>query len=106
MRAKARSILRCSSQEFTDQSIWKRIAIVAAGPGFNIIFTIAAFWLMFVMGRTDLRPVVAAAPQSMAAEAGIQSGDRLLTVGGTPVTTWSGSLDAIANAMLVARHSP
>src|SRR5579859_6794350 len=24
-------------QEFTAQSIWKRIAIVAAGPGFNII---------------------------------------------------------------------
>ncbi len=88
------------SQEFTHQSIWKRIAIVAAGPGFNIIFTIAAFWLMFVMGRTDYAPVVAAAPQSMAAEAGIQSGDRLLSVGGTPVTTWSGSFDAIANATL------
>ena len=88
------------SQEFTNQSIWKRIAIVAAGPGFNIIFTVAAFWLMFVMGRTDYAPIVAAAPQSMAAEAGIQSGDRLLSVGGAPVTTWSGSFDAIANATL------
>jgi regulator of sigma E protease len=87
-------------QEFTAQPIWKRIAIVAAGPGFNIIFTIAAFWLMFVIGRTDYAPIVAAAPQSMAAEAGIHTGDRLLSVGGTPVTTWSDSLDAIANAAL------
>ena len=87
-------------QEFTAQPIWKRIAIVAAGPGFNIIFTIAAFWLMFVLGRTDYAPIVTAAPQSLVAEAGIHSGDRLLTVGGEPVTTWSGSYDAIANALL------
>jgi len=87
-------------EEFTHQSIWKRIAIVAAGPGFNVIFTVAAFWLMFVMGRTDFAPIVSPAPQSIAAQAGIRSGDRLLSVGGTPVTTWSGSIDVIANAML------
>lgn len=87
-------------QEFTAQPIWKRIAIVAAGPGFNIIFTIAAFWLMFVLGRTDYAPIITAAPQSLAAQAGIQPGDRLLTVGGDPVTTWSGSYDAVANALL------
>jgi regulator of sigma E protease len=87
-------------QEFTHQPIWKRIAIVAAGPGFNIIFTIAAFWLMFVMGRTDYAPVVSAAPQSIAAEAGIRTGDRLLSVGGTPVATWTDSFESIANAML------
>jgi regulator of sigma E protease len=87
-------------QEFTAQPIWKRIAIVAAGPGFNIIFTVAAFWLMFMLGRTDYAPIVTAAPQSIAAQAGIQPGDRLLTVGGEPVTTWSGSFDVIANALL------
>lgn len=87
-------------QEFTNQSIWKRIAIVAAGPGFNIIFTIAAFWLMFVIGRSDYAPIVTAAPQSLAAEAGIQPGDRILTVGDQTVTTSSGAYDAIANALL------
>jgi regulator of sigma E protease len=88
------------AQEFTAQSIWKRIAIVIAGPGFNLIFTIAAFWLMFMLGRTDYAPIVSATPQSMAAEAGIRAGDRLLTIGGKPVTTWTDSLDAVANAML------
>ncbi|RDS81239.1 RIP metalloprotease RseP [Dyella monticola] len=87
-------------QEFTAQPIWKRIAIVAAGPGFNILFTVVAFWLMFVLGRTDFAPVVTAAPQSMAAQAGIQPGDRLLTIGGTQVSTWGGSFDVIANALL------
>jgi regulator of sigma E protease len=87
-------------QEFTNQSIWKRIAIVAAGPGFNIIFTIAAFWLMFVMGRTDYAPIVTAEPQSLAAQAGIKPGDRILSVGDEAVVTWSGATDAIANALL------
>ena len=61
-------------QEFTGKSVWKRIAIVAAGPGFNLIFTIAAFWLMFMLGRPDVAPMVTATPHSMAAEAGIQPG--------------------------------
>jgi regulator of sigma E protease len=87
-------------QEFTAQPIWKRIAIVAAGPGFNVIFTIAAFWLMFVLGRTDTAPIVTATPQSIAAQAGIQPGDRLLSVGGAPVNTWTDSMDAIVNGLL------
>jgi len=87
-------------QEFTNQSIWKRIAIVAAGPGFNIIFTVAAFWLMFVIGRTDYAPIVTAVPQSLAAQAGIKPGDRVLTVGDEAIATLSGANDAIANALL------
>jgi len=87
-------------QEFTHQSIWKRIAIVAAGPGFNIIFTIAAFWLMFVIGRTDYAPVVTEDPQSLAADAGIKPGDRVLTVGGQTIITWSEANEAIADALL------
>ncbi|MFC4764511.1 RIP metalloprotease RseP [Dyella koreensis] len=87
-------------QEFTGKPVWQRIAIVAAGPGFNFIFTIAAFWLMFVVGRPDMAPIVAAAPQSMAAEAGIHTGDRILSIDGKPMTTWSDSMDAVVNATL------
>lgn len=87
-------------QEFTGKPVWQRIAIVAAGPAFNLIFTIAAFWVMFMLGRPDTAPIVTTAPQTMAAVAGIHPGDRLLAIDGRPVTTWSDSLDAIANAML------
>ncbi len=88
------------AQEFTGKSVWKRIAIVAAGPGFNLIFTLVAFWMMFMLGRPDVAPVVTATPHSMAAEAGIQPGDRILRVGGEAVTTWSDSMDAVVNALL------
>ncbi|GAA0888107.1 RIP metalloprotease RseP [Rhodanobacter soli] len=87
-------------QEFTGKSVWKRIAIVAAGPGFNLIFTIVAFWLMFMLGRPDVAPVVTATPQSLAASAGIQPGDRILSIDGRAVTTWTDSMDVVANALL------
>lgn len=87
-------------QEFTGKSVWKRIAIVAAGPGFNLIFTIAAFWLMFMLGRPDAAPLVTAAPQSIAAVAGIRAGDRIISIDNQNMATWSDSLDALANALL------
>ncbi|RDI98314.1 RIP metalloprotease RseP [Dyella solisilvae] len=89
-----------AGQEFTGKPVWQRIAIVAAGPGFNLIFTVFAFWLMFLLGKPDVAPLVTAAPQSMAAEAGIRQGDRILSVGGRTVATWSDSMDAVANALL------
>jgi regulator of sigma E protease len=73
---------------------------VAAGPGFNLIFTLAAFWLMFMLGRPDVAPIVTATPHSIAADAGIKPGDRILSVGGQAVATWSDSMDAVANALL------
>ena len=89
-----------AGQEFTGKPVWQRIAIVAAGPAFNLIFTIVAFWLMFMLGKPDIAPLVTATPQSLAAEAGIHPGDRVLRIDGKPVATWSDSLDAVANAML------
>ncbi|MGB5852369.1 MAG: RIP metalloprotease RseP [Rhodanobacter sp.] len=93
-------------QEFTGKSVWKRIAIVAAGPGFNVIFTIAALWLMFMLGRSDYAPIVTATPDSIAAEAGIQPGDRILSVNGRQVSTWSDSMDAVGNALLALTPLP
>ncbi|MFC5524950.1 RIP metalloprotease RseP [Rhodanobacter ginsengisoli] len=87
-------------QEFTGKPVWQRIAIVAAGPGFNLIFTLAAFWLMFMLGRPDVAPVVTATPQSMAAKAGIQPGDRILSINGQAVVTWTDSMDLVTNALL------
>ena len=73
-------------QEFTAKPVWQRIAIVAAGPGFNLLFTVLAFWAMFMLGRPDVAPVVGATPHSLAAEAGIRSGDRIVSVNGQPAS--------------------
>jgi regulator of sigma E protease len=87
-------------QEFTGKSVWKRIAIVAAGPAFNLIFTIAAFWAMYMIGKPDVAPIVTANPGTVAAVAGIRPGDRLIAMNGDPVGNWSDATEVLANGLL------
>ncbi len=84
---------------FNRQPLAARTAIVAAGPVFNLVFTVFALWLMFVFGKPDFLPLVGRT-QGIAAEAGFVRGDRLTDVGGRAVTNWSDASIAIATASL------
>src|SRR5699024_1964548 len=91
--------------EFTGKPVWQRIAIVAAGPVFNLIFAVFAFWLMFMVGRTGMVPVVAApAAQTLAAEAGFQAGDTIQSINGRRITTWNEALDLLSEEAMA--HQP
>jgi regulator of sigma E protease len=77
---------------FSHQPIWKRAAIVVAGPGFNVLFAFLAFSFVFALygarvpsGAAKVGGVMDAMP---AAQAGIQSGDVVRAVGGQAVATW------------------
>jgi len=75
---------------FNRQSVWRRFAIVAAGPLFNFIFAILAFWLMYVIGVPGIKPVIGEVlPESPAAVAGFQPGDRIAAINGHQTPTWS-----------------
>ena len=45
-------------EAFTRKSVWQRFAIVAAGPGFNLILAVLLLWVMFVVGKGDYLPIV------------------------------------------------
>jgi len=81
--------------EFMAAPAWQRIAIAAAGPVFNIVFTAVALWAMFVLGKPDL-PAVIGAPQGMSAEAGFVEGDTIVAVDGKAVKSRSPAIEAIA----------
>ncbi len=76
------------AQAFNRQSVWKRIAIVIAGPVANLLLCVMLLWAMFVIGRPDYAPVLAQAT-GIAADAGLTSGDTILAVDGRPMPTWS-----------------
>ena len=66
---------------FNRQPPVRRIAILVAGPLFNFIFAVAAYWLMFLTGITALQPVVGGVEQgTAAAAAGLRAGDRIVAV--------------------------
>jgi len=78
-------------QAFTQKTVWQRIAIVAAGPIANFILAILLFWIMLLPGTTDVAPIVdEVAPNSVAAEAGLEPGQEILSVDGVETPTWQG----------------
>lgn len=78
-------------QAFNRQPLGQRFAIVAAGPVFNLIFAVAAFWLMFVVGIPETRPVVGQT-SGIAAEAGLEEQDMIMRVGSRNTQTWTHAL--------------
>ena len=76
---------------FNRKPVWTRIAIVAAGPVFNLVFAVLAFWMMFVLGIPESRPVIGAV-SGIAAEAGIQPLDEIIVVDEQSTRTWSHAL--------------
>jgi len=73
---------------FDRKSVGARMAITAAGPAFNLIFTLAAFWLMFVIGKPDFLPVIGPVDH-LAASSGFAPGDRITAIAGKSVETWT-----------------
>ena len=86
---------------FNRRPIPQRIAVLAAGPGFNFVFAIMAYWLMFVTGVPSLKAFVGdITPGSTAAQAGLAEYDEILAVGDQPTPTWEAATLAILDELL------
>lgn len=74
---------------FNRQVVWKRFAIVSAGPIFNFIFAVFAYWITFVVGVDGMKPVVGEVEEkSIAQAAGIKTNDWFSYIGDVEVKTW------------------
>jgi regulator of sigma E protease len=76
---------------FHFKPVWARAAVVAAGPIANFILAIAIFTALFMaLGRPYWEPVIGeVTPQSAAAEAGLQPGDRVVAINGLTLETFN-----------------
>lgn len=86
---------------FNRQPLWKRIAIVVAGPIFNFLFAIFAYWLTFVIGIGGLKPIIGQVdPDGIAAAAGLGAEQRIVAVDGRDTRTWQSVAESIIGATL------
>ena len=74
---------------FSAAPVGHRLAIAFAGPLFNILFAIGIYYFVYLMGVPTLSPVVGTVnDESPALVAGLQTGDRILAIGGEKISYW------------------
>lgn len=75
------------NQTFQSKSLWKRAAIVFAGPAINFIFAILIIMgFVIAYGTSATLPVVSeVSPNSTAAAIGMKPGDRVISVNGEKI---------------------
>ena len=92
---------------FNRQSLPVRTAVVLAGPLFNFIFAVFAYWLMFVLGVGGARPWIGEIdPGSLAEQSGLTSEQEIVAVDGRPAQTWEAAIQAIIGASLDTSEIP
>ncbi|MFI4914697.1 MAG: RIP metalloprotease RseP [Steroidobacterales bacterium] len=102
------------SRAFTRRPHWQRIAVLLAGPAFNIIFAVVVLTAMFaVNGANGVRAIVGKVePQSIIGRADVHEGDEITAVNGRAASDKSdvllGMLDAVSsrNTIELSLRSP
>ena len=86
---------------FNHRPVPARIAVLFAGPLFNFLFAIFAYWLLAMDGVPALRPAIGeVVPDSYAAAAGVETGDQIVAVGDTDTESWQQALMAMFDNMV------
>jgi regulator of sigma E protease len=92
---------------FDHRPIPARIAVLLAGPAFNFIFAVLAYWVLLAGGVMALKPAVGdVTPDSYADNAGLEFGDKIVAVGDVEATDWESTLVAILQNMVVDGRVP
>lgn len=86
---------------FNHRPVWQRIAVLVAGPLFNFLFAIVAYWALFIYGIPTVVPAVGdVEPGSYAAEAGLENGDKIVAINDRPTPDWESTLLAMLDQLV------
>jgi regulator of sigma E protease len=81
---------------FESQALWKRIAIVLAGPAMNVLFPVALYTSVFLEDSQLLPPTVGTVIPGKPADGLLQPGDHVVSVDGDEVTSFPEQQEAIS----------
>ncbi|MBN1614845.1 MAG: RIP metalloprotease RseP [Deltaproteobacteria bacterium] len=88
-----------SKRSFLRQPVGKKILIVLAGPVFNLLLAILIFTVIYMLGIPALTTQIGTVqPSSAAAEAGILTGDVILSISGQKITYWDELAEVISDS--------
>jgi len=77
------------AEAFQSQSVYRRIAIVAAGPLFNLILAVALYAGLNMAGTREPASVIGPPPVGTPAyAAGLSAGDRIISVNHVAIQSW------------------
>ena len=81
--------MQSGGKSYTDSSLGARALITFAGPFANIILAIICYFLIFTIGIKDISPMIGSvAPGTLAEEAGLGVGDKVLFIDNKPVLSF------------------
>ncbi|HZZ86602.1 MAG TPA: RIP metalloprotease RseP [Anaeromyxobacteraceae bacterium] len=84
---------------YSNQPAWRRFLVILTGPAMNYLGAVLLAWAMIAttgIREPDPTPTVGEVVAGSAAEkAGLQGGDRILTVDGEPVASWTALVSAV-----------
>ncbi len=86
---------------FNRQPLWARIAIVVAGPVFNLVLAVFLFWCVLVAGETGIKPILGKVEQgTLAASAGFKEDEEIISVDDKLTPTWTEAMAVIFTSAL------
>ncbi len=86
---------------FNHRPIPARVLVLLAGPAFNFIFAVIAYWALLAGGIMILTPAVGTVTSdSYADAAGLTFGDKIVAVGDADTNDWESTLVAILGEMV------
>lgn len=78
---------------YNRQSVYKRMAVIIAGPLSNFLFALLLYWIIFLIGFTTFKPLIGSIkPGSIAASAGLKPHHEIIEVDSYPTTSWNSIL--------------
>ncbi len=74
---------------FNRQPVYRRFAIVLAGPLANFLLAILLYWALFMHGVPGMKPIIGPVPAATpAAQAGFKAEETIVNINGEATATW------------------